>query len=135
MVEYDPFSDQILDDPFPVYRRLRDEAPVYYVESLNSWALSRFEDVWNAGEDPTTFASPGPDPQTPGRLSSCIKSFLLPQSCCLAVIAPGEGNFGTRALSGFRLPRRLRGGASGEGQQDQKGQCTGDPHAHGACLA
>ena len=64
MVEYDPFSDQILDDPFPVYRQLRDEAPVYYVEGLNSWALSRFEDIWNAGADPTTFASPGPDPQT-----------------------------------------------------------------------
>ncbi len=65
MVEYDPFSDQILDDPFPVYRQLRDEAPVYYVEGLNSWALSRFEDIWNAGADPTTFSSPGPDPQTP----------------------------------------------------------------------
>jgi cytochrome P450 len=60
MVDYDPFSDAILDDPLPVYRALREESPVHYLPAHDSWALSRFEDVWNAGQDPKTFASPGP---------------------------------------------------------------------------
>jgi hypothetical protein len=32
-------------DPFPSYRRLRDEAPAYFLEAYGAWALSRFEDV------------------------------------------------------------------------------------------
>jgi cytochrome P450 len=46
-----------LDDPYPVYRRLRDEAPVYYDERRNDWALSRFEDVSLAAKDWETFSS------------------------------------------------------------------------------
>jgi cytochrome P450 len=45
MVEYNPFSYEIHEDPYPTYRRLRDEAPAYYNEELDFWALSRFEDV------------------------------------------------------------------------------------------
>ncbi|MEE2677187.1 MAG: cytochrome P450 [Myxococcota bacterium] len=66
MVDYDPFADVMLDDPFPVYARLRAESPVHYLERFDTWALSLFEDVWNAGEDPTTFMSPGPNLQTRG---------------------------------------------------------------------
>ena len=66
MVDYDPFADVMLDDPFPVYARLRAESPVHYLERFDTWALSLFEDVWNAGEDPTTFMSPGPNLQIRG---------------------------------------------------------------------
>ena len=48
---YHPYSDAFLADPWPVFRRMRDEAPAYFVEDLNTWALSRFEDVWQAGQD------------------------------------------------------------------------------------
>ena len=51
MVEYDPFSPEVLDDPYPTYRRLRDESPVHYLEAHNAWALARFDDVWNASQD------------------------------------------------------------------------------------
>jgi cytochrome P450/ferredoxin-NADP reductase len=44
-------------DPFPVYRWMRDEAPVFYSEKWNWWALSRFEDVRAAALDPDTFRS------------------------------------------------------------------------------
>ncbi len=60
MIAYDPFDDVMKDDPFPVYAKLRAESPVHYVESFDSWALSRFEDIWNAGQDPTLYTSPGP---------------------------------------------------------------------------
>jgi cytochrome P450/ferredoxin-NADP reductase len=56
-VEYDPFSQEFQADPFGVYRWMRDEAPVFYSEKWNWWALSRFEDVRAAATDPQTFLS------------------------------------------------------------------------------
>ena len=46
-----------LDDPYPVYRRLRDEAPLYHDERLDLWALSRFDDVQAAAKDWETFST------------------------------------------------------------------------------
>ncbi len=54
---YDPFSAAFQDDPFPVYKRLRDEAPVYHSEKWGFWALSRFEDVRAAARDSETYRS------------------------------------------------------------------------------
>jgi cytochrome P450 len=46
-----------LDDPYPVYRRLRDEAPVHHDERRDLWALSRFDDVQAAAKDWETFST------------------------------------------------------------------------------
>jgi cytochrome P450 len=46
-----------LDDPYPVYRRLRDEAPVHHDERVDLWALSRFDDVQAAAKDWETFST------------------------------------------------------------------------------
>ena len=56
-MEYDPTSWEIQENPYPVYRWLRDEAPVYCNEQMGFWALSRFEDVWDATLDWQTFTS------------------------------------------------------------------------------
>jgi cytochrome P450/ferredoxin-NADP reductase len=56
-LEYDPFSPAFQADPFPVYRWMRDEAPVFYSEKWNWWALSRFDDVRAAALDPATYQS------------------------------------------------------------------------------
>ena len=50
-VEFDPFSPAYFDDPTEVYRRLRDEAPVYFSERYGFYALSRFADVVAAHRD------------------------------------------------------------------------------------
>ena len=50
-VEFDPFSPEYFDDPTEVYRRLRDEAPVYFNERYGFYALSRFADVVTAHRD------------------------------------------------------------------------------------
>jgi cytochrome P450 len=47
----------VLDDPYPVYRRLRDEAPLYHDERLDLWAFTRFDDVQAAAKDWETFSS------------------------------------------------------------------------------
>ena len=49
-VEFDPFGDDYFNDPSDVYRRLRDEAPVYFSEKYGFYALSRFADVLAAQE-------------------------------------------------------------------------------------
>ena len=56
-MEYDPTSWETQENPYPVYRWLRDEAPVYCNEQMGFWALSRFEDVWDATLDWQTFTS------------------------------------------------------------------------------
>ena len=54
---YDPYDYAIDANPHPVWRRLRDEAPVYRNERLDFWALSRFADVFAASLDHETFSS------------------------------------------------------------------------------
>jgi cytochrome P450 len=55
--EYDPFSAAFQADPFPVYRWMRDEVPVFHSRKWGWWALSRFDDVRAAAIDPETFLS------------------------------------------------------------------------------
>ena len=47
---YDPFDPAVMADPLPYYRVLRDEHPVYYVEKWDTYALSRFSDIWQVLE-------------------------------------------------------------------------------------
>ncbi len=56
-VEFDPFSEEFFNDPYEMYRRLRDEAPVYYNERYGFYALSRFADVLAAHRDWEGFSS------------------------------------------------------------------------------
>ncbi len=56
-VQYSPFDQAIFDDPYPVYERLRAESPVHYLEEFDCWALSTFEDVWNACQSPDLFTT------------------------------------------------------------------------------
>jgi len=54
---FDPFSAEHFTDPFPTYKRLRDEAPVYYSQRYDFYALSRHGDVAAAFKDFETYSS------------------------------------------------------------------------------
>lgn len=56
-IAYDPYDYAVDADPYPVWKRLRDEAPLYYNEQYDFWALSRFADVYAAHLDHETFSS------------------------------------------------------------------------------
>ena len=56
-VYYDPYNVEINADPYPVYRRLREEAPLYYNEPHDFFAVSRFDDVERALLDSKTYIS------------------------------------------------------------------------------
>ena len=57
-IDYDPYNVEITRDPYPTYRRLRDEAPLYYNATHDFFAVSRYDDVerhWSTA----TPSSPG----------------------------------------------------------------------------
>jgi cytochrome P450 len=56
-VYYDPYDFEIDSDPYPVWRRLRDEQPLYYNERYDFYALSRFADIEHASVDWETYSS------------------------------------------------------------------------------
>jgi cytochrome P450 len=56
-VAWDPLNEKYKGDPHPIWKRLRDEAPLYYNEELDFYAVSRFADVDAFSRDPKTFCS------------------------------------------------------------------------------
>jgi cytochrome P450 len=54
---YDPYDVEINADPYPVFKRLRDKAPLYYNEKYDFWATSRFADVAAGLADAKRFTS------------------------------------------------------------------------------
>ena len=54
---FDRFAAENLADPYPLFRRLREEQPVYHAEEFGVWVVSRYEDVRRVLMDPTRFSS------------------------------------------------------------------------------
>jgi cytochrome P450 len=54
-LRWDPLV--VLDDPYPTYRRLREEAPLYHNAERDFWAFTRHEDVQRAARDWATYSS------------------------------------------------------------------------------
>jgi cytochrome P450 len=56
-LEFDPYAYAVHEDPYPIYARLRAEAPAYHNDALGFWALSRHADVLGAFRDWSTFSN------------------------------------------------------------------------------
>ncbi len=63
---YDPFDATVMANPLANYRIQRDDHPLYYMPQWDTFALSRFEDIWRVLEvnDGTFVASEGTLPPT-----------------------------------------------------------------------
>ena len=111
---YDPLSAEILEDPYPVYQRLRDEAPAYWLEEYDCWALSRFEDIWNASQDFETFRSgDGPGLQIlrqdlPAAMAELAEEAFSDALESLFSMNPPDHSKLRSQISGFFGPARLR---------------------------
>jgi cytochrome P450 len=57
MIEYDPLHPPDWQNPYPMYARLREEAPVHFAEQTGTWCISRYADVSRVMRDPQTFSS------------------------------------------------------------------------------
>jgi cytochrome P450 len=55
-VAYDPFSVEVMTDPYPVYRALRAACRAYPLPEYDAWALPRFDDVWQVLADRERFS-------------------------------------------------------------------------------
>lgn len=67
-VRWDPYDATLVADPYPVYRRLREEKPLYYNEKYDFYAVSRFADCERGLPDWQTF------PSSRGGILELIKS-------------------------------------------------------------
>ena len=102
MVAYNPFSEEVMADPYPVYRRLRDEAPVYRLANYDCWAVSRFEDVWNASLDAKSFSVKN------GTTPSQLLTRVQPVTPMLNNMDPPDHTKLRAQLRPFFAPARIR---------------------------
>ena len=56
MRAYDPFDPEVMADPLPFYRELRDAGSVHALPQYDAWALSRFDDIWPVLADRERFS-------------------------------------------------------------------------------
>ncbi|MCM2478397.1 cytochrome P450 [Serpentinimonas maccroryi] len=74
--QFDPYAPAIDADPFPYYRRLRDEHPCFWSEQAQMWVLSRYVDIVSALNDWQTYSSASGNLMTelPGRAGATLGS-------------------------------------------------------------
>ena len=100
-IRYDPYDVEINLDPHPSFRRLREEAPVYYDESHDFWALSRYEDVEKALRDWQTFSS------ARGDILEVVQSGLKMPSGILLAEDPPVHTVHRKLMARVFTPRRM----------------------------
>ena len=100
-VYYDQYNVEINADPYPVYRRLREEAPIYYNEELDFFALSRFEDVEKGLLDAQTYIS------GKGAILEVIKADIEIPPGVIIFEDPPTHTIHRRLLSRAFTPRRV----------------------------
>ncbi|WP_099020591.1 cytochrome P450 [Mycolicibacterium palauense] len=99
----DPYDYDFHEDPYPYYRRLRDEAPLYHNPELGFWAVSRHHDVLQGFRNSATLSNRDGvslDPVSRGPHASKTMSFL-------AMDDPAHLRLRTLVSKGF-TPRRIR---------------------------
>ncbi|MBT2233751.1 cytochrome P450 [Nonomuraea sp. NEAU-A123] len=100
---YSPYDYAVHEDPYPIYARLREEAPLYRNDELDFWAVSRHTDVAGAFRDHQRFSNANGvslDPSAWGPAAHRTMSFL-------ALDPPSHTRMRSLVAKGF-TPRRVR---------------------------
>jgi len=100
-VRFDPYDVELIADPYPMFARLRDEAPLYYNAEYDFYALSRFADVNKALIDVGTFSS------ARGVILELIKANLEIPSGMLIFEDPPIHDVHRKLLSRMFTPRKI----------------------------
>ncbi|WP_094285593.1 cytochrome P450 [Mycobacterium lehmannii] len=100
---YDPFDFDIDDDPYPIWKRMRDEAPLYYNDKYNFYALSRYDDVAQGLHDWDTYRS------GKGTTMDVIMSGVDVPPGVILFEDPPLHDIHRRVLSKVFTPRRMEG--------------------------
>jgi cytochrome P450 len=102
-VSYDPYQRAIVKDPYPVYKRLRDEAPLYYNRELDFYAISRYEDVRSA------FLNNGALISSRGGILEMIKAKISMPAGTFIFEDPPQHTAHRRIVQRLFTPRRMNG--------------------------
>src|ERR1700754_1335142 len=118
-VYYDPYDIGIVNDPYPVYARLRGEAPIYYNERYDFWAISRHADVEQALANWQVFSSRRSD------ILELVKSKFDMTGGVMMFQDPPEHSMLRGLMSRVFTPRRMA-----EIEDQIRDYCVGclDPH-------
>src|SRR5580704_627612 len=100
-VYYDPYDFDIDSDPYPIWKRLREETPLYYNDKYEFYALSRFEDVERGLVDWKTYSS------ARGSLLELIKSDIEIPPGSIIFEDPPDHNLHRGILSRVFTPRKM----------------------------
>ncbi|MET0476099.1 MAG: cytochrome P450 [Mycobacterium sp.] len=100
-VYFDPYSVEINADPYPVFRRLREEAPLYYNSQHDFYALSRYDDVNRGIVDHGTFSS------AKGAIIELIKADFPIPSGVLIFEDPPIHDIHRKLLARMFTPRKI----------------------------
>ncbi len=99
-VEFNPYSHAVHEDPYPYYKRLREEAPVYYNAEHGFWLLSKWDDCFKAFRDFKTFSSiNGPALESDQSASAGYPMFIN--------MDPPDHTRIRKLLSGLMVPQRI----------------------------
>ena len=102
MIHFDPFDYEFHEDPYPTYRALREEAPIYFNAELGFWAFSRHADVLGGFKDWQHFTNTGGISLEVGELSADSTVVLS----ILAMDPPRHDRIRALVSKGF-TPRRV----------------------------
>jgi cytochrome P450 len=98
MIDYDPYSEEVIRDPYPIYARLREEAPCYHLPKWDAYALSRFEDIWNASMDAESYTA------ALGTTSSHLLTKVQPVTPMINLMDPPQHTILRSRISRFFSP-------------------------------
>lgn len=101
-VYYDPYDAEINFDPYPVFRRLREEAPLYYNPEHDFYAVSRFTDVERGLTEKETFSSEH------GSVLEMIKAKMEMPSGVFIFEDPPLHTIHRRLMNGVFTPKKMR---------------------------
>jgi cytochrome P450 len=100
-VHFDPYDVDLNADPYPMFRRLREEQPLYYNEQHDFYAVSRFADVNKALVDHETFSS------ARGAILELIRSGMEMPSGILIFEDPPVHDIHRKLLARMFTPRKI----------------------------
>ncbi|HWB66761.1 MAG TPA: cytochrome P450 [Mycobacteriales bacterium] len=100
-IYWDPYDIAIDTDPHPVWRRMRDEAPLYRNDRHDFWALSRYADVLAASREPLIYSS------AKGTVLEIMGEGQLTRPGLIIFMDPPEHNSLRALVSKAFTPRRI----------------------------
>jgi cytochrome P450 len=100
-IYYDPYDFEIDEDPYPIWKRMRDEQPLYYNEKYDFYALSRYEDVEACSKDWRRYSS------AKGTILEIVRSGMTPPPGIFIFEDPPEHDLHRGLLTNMFTPRRI----------------------------